>query len=202
MSLFIQNTNQNLLPKGGEVFYFGKIFDEHQSQNYLHKLLENINWEQDNAVIFGKQIVVNRKVAWYGNGGQNYTYSGTTKVATKWTKELLEIKKVIQNYTKVEFNSCLLNLYENGNQGMGLHSDSEKELGKNTTIASVSFGTNREFRFRHKKDKNLKTSVVLESGSLLIMKGETQQNWLHQIPKSGKVLEPRVNLTFRTISEI
>jgi alkylated DNA repair dioxygenase AlkB len=143
--------------------------------------------------------VVNRKVAWYGNGGQNYTYSGTTKVATKWTKELLEIKKMVENYTQVEFNSCLLNLYANGGQGMGWHSDSEKELGKNTTIASVSFGANREFRFRHKKDKNLKTSVVLESGSLLIMKGETQQNWLHQIPKSGKVLEPRVNLTFRTI---
>ena len=106
---------------------------------------------------------------------------------------------MVANYTQVEFNSCLLNLYENGNQGMGWHSDSEKELGKNTVIASVSFGANREFRFRHKQDKNLKTSVVLESGSLLIMKGETQQNWLHQIPKSSKIFEPRVNLTFRTI---
>lgn len=201
MSLFIENANQNLLPDGGEVLYFGKIFDKQQSQNYLHKLLKNIQWEQDKVVVFGKQIVVNRKVAWYGNGGQNYTYSGTTKVATKWIKELLEIKKAIESYTQVEFNSCLLNLYENGSQGMGWHSDSEKELGKNTTIASVSFGAGREFRFRHKKDKKIKTSVILESGSLLMMKGETQQNWLHQIPKSSKILEPRVNLTFRTILE-
>jgi alkylated DNA repair dioxygenase AlkB len=143
------------------------------------------------------------KVAWYGDSEYLYTYSNTysntTKRALAWTKELSELKQIVQEYAGTKFNSCLLNLYHNGNEGMGWHSDDEKSLGKNNnTIASLSFGAERKFSFRHKQTKQI-ISVVLEHGSLLVMKGATQSNWLHSLPKSKTITQPRINLTFRTI---
>lgn len=199
MNLFDNHSGQNLLPQDGQVIYFGVIFDPSQSKEYFDKLLTNIIWQKDELVIFGKKIVTERKMAWYGDSEKTYTYSGITRKPLKWTKELLEIKQIVEKHTKAQFNSCLLNLYQDGTQGMGWHSDDEKELGKNSTIASVSFGESREFRFRHKNLKNLKISVLLEGGSLLVMKDEVQQNWLHQVPKSIKITNSRINLTFRKI---
>jgi alkylated DNA repair dioxygenase AlkB len=129
-----------------------------------------------------------------------YTYSSTTKRALAWTTELSELKQIIEGYAGTKFNSCLLNLYHNGNEGMGWHSDDEKPLGKNNTIASLSFGAERKFSFKHKQTKQT-VSVVLEHGSLLVMKGATQSNWLHSLPKSKNITQPRINLTFRTIHE-
>ena len=197
MTLFTPTPNQNLLAKDGEVFYFGGVFDQIQSKYYLDQLLKNIHWQNDELIIFGKRITTQRQMAWYGD--KTYTYSGISRTPLSWTPELLEIKKVIEKITGSDFNSCLLNLYQNGTQAMGWHSDDEKELGGNPTIASVSFGAEREFRFRHKNDKNLKTSVNLESGSLLVMKGEVQKYWHHQLPKTAKIKNPRINLTFRKI---
>ena len=129
-----------------------------------------------------------------------YTYSNTTKRALAWTKELSELKQIAEEYAGIKFNSCLLNLYHNGNEGMGWHSDDEESLGKKNTIASLSFGAERKFSFKHKQTEQI-VSLVLEHGSLLIMNGATQTNWLHSLPKSKNITQPRINLTFRTIFE-
>lgn len=148
--------------------------------------------------IFGKHIVTARKVAWYGDSNFAYTYSGTTKQALAWTAQLAALKAKVEELTGKIFNSCLLNLYHHGDEGMSWHSDDEKSLVQNSSIASVSLGAEREFRFKHKR-LDQKASVLLESGSLLVMKGSTQSHWLHSIPKSKKVKSPRINLTFRSM---
>lgn len=165
---------------------------------YLNTLLQSVEWKNDEAIIYGKHIITKRKVAWYGDRNFSYTYSNTTKQALIWTKELLEVKQLTEKLTGETFNSCLLNLYHNGNEGMTWHSDDEKSLGLNTSIASISFGAERKFSLKHKVSKDTVTQV-LENGSLLLMKGTTQTNWLHSLPKTKKVNGPRVNLTFRTI---
>lgn len=194
------NPNDNLLPYDGIVNYYGRKMPHAQAQHYLQQLLNTIEWRNDEAVIYGKHIITKRKVAWYGDNAFSYTYSGVTKQALAWTKELVELKALTEQLTGDKFNSCLLNLYHNGNEGMAWHSDDEKALGKNTTIASLSFGAERKFGFKHKRDKDTpNVYVMLEHGSLLVMKGTTQTNWLHRLPPTTKVTTPRVNLTFRTI---
>ena len=180
----------------GIVNYYGKVMPEDKADNYLKILLDSIEWKNDEAIIFGRHIITKRKVAWYGDDGYSYKYSGTTKQALGWTTELLELKKLTEDLTGESFNSCLLNLYHDGNEGMAWHSDDEKSLGKDTAIASLSFGAERKFNLKHRMSKETH-SVLLENGSLLIMKGTTQSNWLHSLPKSKKIVEPRVNLTFR-----
>jgi len=192
--------SKNLLPKGGTVNYYGKILIQQEAENYLDKLLNNIVWKNDEAIIFGKKIITKRKVAWYGEKPFEYTYSNTTKQALPWTTELLELKHKIEQETGETFNSCLLNLYHDGSEGMAWHSDGEKDLKKNGAIASLSFGDERKFAFKHKETKE-KCELILEHGSLLIMKDETQKNWLHRLPPTTKSKNPRVNLTFRTIVE-
>lgn len=200
MDLFNFDTNEttNLLPKDGTVNYYGKIFTPQTADQYLAALLHNIEWENDKAIIYGKLIITKRKVAWYGDTDFEYSYSNTTKKALPWTKELQELKSIVESRTGETFNSCLLNLYHNGSEGMAWHSDAEKDLLKNGAIASVSFGAERKFLFKHKKDKTTVTTF-LEHGSLLIMKDTTQTHWLHRLPPTTKTSKPRVNLTFRTI---
>lgn len=188
----------NLLPKEGIVNYYGKIFDRSDADFYYEKLFNEITWENDQAAIFGKLIITKRKVAWYGEKPFEYTYSNITKTALPWTKELLALKQKAEELSGETFNSCLLNLYHNGDEGMAWHSDGEKDLKKNGAIASLSFGAQRKFAFKHKFDKNT-VSVNLEHGSLLIMKDTTQTHWLHRLPPTKKVQKPRINLTFRTI---
>lgn len=198
MDLFNLDTPINLLPYDGEVNYYGQVMDIATADEYLQTLLNTIAWKNDEAIIFGKHIITKRKVAWYGDAGFSYTYSGTTKQALGWTPELLKLKQLIETLTGDKFNSCLLNLYHNGNEGMAWHSDDEKSLGKNTTIASLSFGAERKFSLKHRLLKQ-STSLMLQNGSLLVMKGATQSNWLHSLPKTKKVTVARVNLTFRTM---
>jgi alkylated DNA repair dioxygenase AlkB len=198
MDLFNTNPSSNRLPNDGEVSYYGKIITNEKAQYYFDQLLKNIDWENDKAIIFGKLIITKRKVAWYGDAPFNYTYSKTTKSALPWTKELLELKGMVENKSGETFNSCLLNLYHSGDEGMAWHSDGEKDLKKNGAIASLSFGAARKFAFKHKVTKQT-VSLVLEKGSLLIMRGATQSNWLHRLPPTKKVKVPRINLTFRTI---
>ena len=197
MDLFNQHTEQNLLPEDGEVVYYGPILSQSSSYAYMQTLLEKINWKNDEAIILGKHVFTARKVAWYGDTTFPYSYSGTTKHAMKWTNELLELKKIVEQISRTDFNSCLLNLYHNGKEGMAYHSDDEESLGKNTVIASLSLGAVRRFLFKHKKSGQT-VPVILENGSLLVMKGETQTNWLHRLPPTTKVNTPRINLTFRT----
>jgi alkylated DNA repair dioxygenase AlkB len=197
MDLFNPEPTDNLLPFDGIVQYFGKVISQADKQRYLDLFLNSIEWKNDEAVIYGKHIITKRMVAWYGDGDFAYTYSNTTKNAIPWTPELLELKALAEKLCGCPFNSCLLNLYHDGDEGMSWHSDSEKSLGKNTAIASISFGAERKFMFKHKTTKQ-NVSVVLESGSLLIMKGSTQTHWLHSLPKTKKVTKARINLTFRS----
>jgi len=167
-----------------------------EANRYLDLLCQNIVWQNDQADIFGKHITTKRKVAWYGDSDYSYTYSNITKQALAWTRELSDLQIVGKNWG--QNLTPVLNLYHDGNEGVGWHSDDEKSLGKNTTIASLSFGSERRFSFRHKQTKEI-VSLVLEHGSLLVMKDVTQANWMHSLPKSKKIINKRINLTFRTI---
>jgi len=199
MNLFTTSLEtKNILHKDGVVNYYGKLISLEESNVYFTILLNTIDWKNDVAIIFGKWIVTKRKVAWYGEKPFEYTYSNNTKLALPWTEELLALKELVELKTQETFNSCLLNLYHNGEEGMAWHSDGEKDLKKNGAIASLSFGAERKFSFKHKKTKQT-TSLVLERGALLVMKGETQTHWLHRLPPTKKVIRPRINLTFRTI---
>ena len=180
MNLFEHDPEKNLLPKDGTVNYYGKLLNLNDADHLLQILLAHIEWKNDEAIIFGKKIITKRKVAWYGEKEMAYTYSKTTKLALKWTNELLALKIKVEQITGDTFNSCLLNLYHNGNEGMSWHSDVEKELKKNGAIASLSFGAERKFVFKHKESKE-QVGFILEHGSLLMMKGETQSYWLHII---------------------
>ena len=189
---------RNLLPYDGLVNYYGALMSSQKADNYLGSLLSKIYWKNDEVVVLGKRIITARKIAWYGDEPFKYTYSNTTKQALPWIGELLELKKLIEEETGELFNSCLLNLYHNGSEGMTWHSDAEKDLKNHGAIASLSFGAERKFSFKHKKSKEA-VSLVLQHGSLLVMKGETQSHWLHCLPTTTKTRLPRVNLTFRTI---
>ncbi len=198
MDLFSDGTIQNLLPYDGEVRYYGKVLTQQESADYLRCLLATVSWQNDKAMIFGKLVITKRKTAWYGDEGFSYTYSNISRQALPWTKELLALKVFTEKITGATYNSCLLNLYHTGEEGVSWHSDDEETLGKCAAIASFSFGAERKFTFKHKKT-NQSLSILLEAGSLLVMKGTTQINWLHALPKTKKVSKPRLNLTFRTI---
>jgi alkylated DNA repair dioxygenase AlkB len=200
LSLFNQPSDaaQNLLPMDGEVYYHGQIMASNEANKYFDELMNGIDWENDQAMIFGKKIITKRKVAWYGDTSFSYTYSGITKQALIWTPALLALKTMAEKYSNETYNSCLLNLYHTGEEGMAWHSDGEKDLKKNGAIASLSFGAERKFAFKHKKTGEV-VNTFLEHGSMLVMKGTTQTHWLHRLPPTTKVLNPRINLTFRTI---
>ncbi|MEI6088665.1 MAG: alpha-ketoglutarate-dependent dioxygenase AlkB [Bacteroidota bacterium] len=202
MNLFENNVDSsiNLLPYDGTVNYYGVILKSDEANFYYSALLNSIEWKNDEAIIFGKKYITKRKVAWYGDLPYEYAYSNTTKKALPWTNELLELKLRIEKESGEQYNSCLLNLYHNGDEGMAWHSDAEKDLKKNGAIGSLSFGAERKFSFKHKENKET-VSVLLEHGSLLVMKNQTQSHWLHRLPPTKKIFQPRVNLTFRTIIE-
>lgn len=197
MKLFeLADPQKNLLPYDGEVNYYGTVLQNPQS--YYERLMEEVAWQNDQTLIFGRLITTKRMVAWYGDEALEYTYSGMKKVASPWNTTLLELKRIVEHLTHETFNSCLLNLYHDGNEGMGWHSDAEKDLKENGTIASLSLGAERKFSFQHKQSKE-RIDLTLENGSLLLMRGTTQKYWLHQLPKSKKITRGRINLTFRTI---
>lgn len=198
MNLFSNDNSTNFLPSDGVVNYFGKIMNDAEAFDFFNRLLNTIEWRNDEAVIYGKHYVTKRKVAWYGDKPFSYSYSNTTKEALPWTHELQSLKTLAENLSGETYNSCLLNLYHTGEEGMAWHSDGEKTLKKHGAIASFSFGAERKFAFKHKKTAET-ISLLLEHGSLLIMKGTTQDYWLHRLPPTKKIKRPRINLTFRTI---
>tara|TARA_B100000795_G_scaffold123599_1_gene92120 strand:- start:115 stop:717 length:603 start_codon:yes stop_codon:yes gene_type:complete len=198
MDLFSSATIKNLLPFDGVTNYHGIILDQEQCAFFYQKLMDTIQFKNDEAIIFGKKIITKRKVAWYGSSEFSYTYSKITKTAVLFTKELLALKAIVEKESGETYNSCLLNLYHSGEEGMGYHADGEKMLKKNGAIASLSLGVARKFSFKHRKNKQ-RIDIVLENGSLLVMKEATQTNWLHRLPPTKKVNLPRINLTFRTV---
>ena len=194
------NQSSYIIQQDGEAVYYGNILTQEQKESYFNELLNGIQWVNEVVIMFGKTITTKRKVAFYANDLMEYTYSNKTKNAFPWTPLLLEIKKTVEAYTGETYNACLLNLYHDGNEGMGWHADNEKEIIADSSIASVSIGANRNFLFKHKQ-KGVKYSILLENGSLLEMKGPIQRHWLHSLPKTAKVKEARINLTFRQMLE-
>lgn len=202
MDLFSQFSESpvNLLPKDGTVNYYGIVLSKQKANHYYEYLLNAIEWKNDEAIMFGKLIITKRKVAWYADKPFEYAYSNRTKTALILTKELLELKALVEKETNETYNSCLLNLYHDGSEGMSWHSDGEKDLKENGAIASLTLGAERKFGFKHKETKET-VYKVLEHGSLLVMKDETQTHWLHRLPPTKMKHRPRINLTFRTIEE-
>lgn len=189
----------NLLHKDGIVNYYGVVFSARTADACYQALLNNIEWKNDEANIYGKHIITKRKIAWYASQSFNYTYSRTTKKALPWTPLLLKLKEKVEQVTNEKYNSCLLNLYHNGSEGMAWHSDNEKDLQNSGAIGSLTFGAERKFSLKHKTTQET-INVLLQHGSILVMKGDTQKHWLHRLPPTIKVSSPRINLTFRTIS--
>ena len=186
----------NIIHQDGIAFYHEKVISDEQIKPLYDELLNEINWENERVVMFGKEIITKRKVAFYSDESIVYTYAGKTKIGLPWKDPLIILKNIVESLTKQPYNACLLNLYHNGDEAMGWHSDNEKEIIANSTIASLSIGASRKFSFKHKVTKET-ISIQLENGSLLEMKGTIQSHWLHALPKSKKITESRINLTFR-----
>jgi alkylated DNA repair dioxygenase AlkB len=187
---------KNLLPRDGRVRYERELLEETIADEALKTLQAGGFWQHDEVVMFGKRLVLGRKMAWFGD--VPYKYAGALKQPLPWDAEVLRLKKRVEEASGCVFNSCLLNQYADGSEGMGWHSDDESSLVSGGPIASVSLGAQRIFRFRHRRTLEM-VELRLEHGSLLLMEGETQTHWVHALPKSRRVLAPRVNLTFRVM---
>jgi alkylated DNA repair dioxygenase AlkB len=196
-SLF--NTDENILPFRGDAVFYPHFFSIPESDRYLTLLKDEIIWKQEPIKIYGKELMQPRLTAWYGDTGKKYSYSGITMQPKQWTNSLLQIKEKIETISGVSFTGALLNFYRDGKDSMGWHRDNEIELGINPVIGSVSFGANRTFQFRNYKEKATVRSIDLTHGSFLLMKGETQHHWEHQLPKTHKDIGSRINITFRVI---
>ncbi|WP_289040953.1 alpha-ketoglutarate-dependent dioxygenase AlkB [uncultured Zobellia sp.] len=196
--LFPDEINLNL--PDSDITYYPNFIERATADSYFQSLKEETPWQQDNITVFGKTYAQPRLTALYGNNGKPYSYSKLVMAPHMFTPQLLEIKNKVETCTGVVFTTCLLNLYRNGQDSNGWHADNEKELGKNPIIASVTLGQERFFHLKHRKDKNLKQKILLQHGSLLLMKGATQEHWLHQVPKTARVIDERINLTFRIIT--
>ncbi|MDT9196690.1 alpha-ketoglutarate-dependent dioxygenase AlkB [Limnospira fusiformis KN01] len=190
---------QVIIDTDGLVILYGNFLKLAESDRLFGELYKSINWRQEQIKIFGKIRPIPRLTAWYADEGKSYTYSGIEHHAQPWNPTLKSIKSQVEDIAEVTFNSVLINLYRDGKDSMSWHSDDEPELGKNPIIASVSLGGTRRFAGKHKISKDRKFHIDLTSGSLLLMKGETQHFWQHQIPKTSRVVEPRINLTFRMV---
>lgn len=190
---------ETLAMPDADVIFYREFFTPAAGEDYLKHLTTTIQWEQRQIQVPGKLVPLPRLVAWYGDAGKSYSYSGITMQPHPWTAELLAIKQRVEAEAGVVFNSVLLNLYRSEQDSVSWHSDDEPELGENPVIASVSFGAARAFQFRHKENQDQRLAIELTSGSLLIMRGSTQHCWKHQLPKSKQPCGARINLTFRVI---
>jgi alkylated DNA repair dioxygenase AlkB len=204
MNLFSSERNEEgfKLPlKDADVRYFPSFFSSEEATTFFQILQNETEWQQDDIKLFGKTYQQPRLTSLYGTNSKPYSYSGITMFPKPFTSTIKQIQTKIETVCKAEFTTVLLNLYRDGNDSNGWHSDDEKELGTNPVIASVSFGVERVFHFRNKKEKNLRFNLNLQHGSLLLMQGATQHHWQHQLPKSKKTQTPRINLTFRILTE-
>lgn len=202
LSLETSMQKEVLIKTDGEVILYPFLFSSTESDQLFLDLNDSVKWKQDIIHLFGKTMPLPRLTAWYGDEGKSYTYSGIEQHPEPWNPTLTSIKSKVEEISEVTFNSVLINLYRNGKDSVSWHSDDEPELGKNPIIASVSFGATRRFSLKHKTSKKDKIDLDLPNGSLLLMKGETQHYWQHQIPKNYKLLDRRINLTFRVIKPV
>jgi alkylated DNA repair dioxygenase AlkB len=182
-----------------DIIYIDDFFSLEESQDIFVELLNNLPWQQDDIKVFGKTYKQPRLTALFANNKKTYSYSNITMSPHEFSKTIKRVKDKVEAFSGTEFTACLANLYRDGNDSNGWHADNEKELGRNPIIASVSFGESRFFHLKHRKDKKLKKKLSLSSGSLLLMKGETQHHYVHQVAKTKRIIGPRINLTFRII---
>ncbi|HEY8919467.1 MAG TPA: alpha-ketoglutarate-dependent dioxygenase AlkB [Chitinophaga sp.] len=201
LPMFPEEPSSHHIPlKNGLLEYYPQFFSAGEADTLFQELTQGILWKQESMKMYGKAILFPRLMAWHGDAGSAYAFSGTTYTPEPWTPPLLQIKEKIEPLAGVHFNSVLLNLYRNGKDAMGWHADDEPELGMNPVIASVNFGAARRFMLRYKQDHTLKYELELQHGSLLLMKGTLQHYWQHQVPKTARPLPSRINLTFRVIN--
>ncbi len=187
------------LPESDIIYYPG-FYDQQEADHLFAALKRDTPWQQDDIRVFGKTYPQPRLTALYGNNGKPYSYSHITMIPQPFSEELISIKGKIEGLLpETFFTTCLMNLYRNGKDSNGWHADDETELGHNPVIASITLGEERAFHFKHKEKKEWRHKMILEHGSLLIMKGQTQHRWLHQIPKTARPVGERINLTFRVI---
>jgi alkylated DNA repair dioxygenase AlkB len=198
--LFAKEVEHFDLPDA-DLQYHPQFFTKETADRLLLNLKEKIEWTQNTIRFYGKESLVPRLEAWYGDSGKSYAYSGIHMNPKPWNEDLLKIKQAIEKHTGVTFNSVLINYYRDGKDRVAWHSDDEKELGQNPVIGSVSLGAERKFKLRHKqyKTNGLKNEILLRHGSFLLMQGPTQHHWMHEIPRTAKPIGPRINLTFRII---
>lgn len=182
-----------------DITYFSNFLNCENANTYFELLRSSVSWRQDEIRVYGKLYPQPRLTALYGTNNRSYSYSGITMQPLPFSETILDLKIKLSEVTHVNFTTCLLNLYRDGKDSNGWHSDDEKELGQNPVIASVSLGQERYFHLKHKKLKDLKYKILLEHGSLLLMRGSTQHFWQHQIAKTTKPIGERINLTFRVI---
>ncbi len=202
MNFDLFNTNETSLQfdlPNADCTLYPEFFNNHDADNYLLELSQLVNWKQETIAMYGKTLNVPRLTAWYGEKNLSYEYSGIKSVSQQWLPQLISIKNKIELISSTTFNSVLINLYRNGSDSVDWHSDDEPELGSNPVIASISFGEQRKFHLKNKRNKAIKQSILLPHGSLLLMSGKTQTNYLHKIAKSTRDMKPRINLTFRQI---
>ncbi|WP_138434559.1 alpha-ketoglutarate-dependent dioxygenase AlkB family protein [Winogradskyella algicola] len=201
MNLFSKEKQHFNLPNA-ELIYVPEFFNSQESDNYYRIIKDETNWQHDDITVFGKTYKQPRLTALFGETNQTYSYSNITMHTEAFTKDLLDIKSKVEKFSDETFNTLLINLYRDGSDSNGWHADNEKELGKNPIIASVSFGEERPFHFKHRTIKDERHKIILEHGSLLLMKGEMQHYWLHQIAKTKRHIQPRINLTFRRLVQV
>ena len=199
-SLILEQPGEIKLPDA-ELFFYPQLLESNQADILLASLKQEIEWTQNTIRFYGKESLVPRLEAWYGDPGKSYSYSGIHMNPKPWTQNLIQIKRAIEPIAKVTFNSVLINYYRDGKDRVAWHSDDEKELGQNPVIGSISLGAERKFKMRHRqyKTNGLKYEIMLNHGSFLLMKGTTQHHWMHEIPRTAKPTDPRINLTFRII---
>ena len=198
MNLF--NEEEIILPlKDGQFIYYPKFLNEALASELFHSIYKETNWKEDSITIFGKKILQPRLTCLFGNEGKPYSYSGITMYPNNWNKSLLFIKNEIETVCQQNFTTVLANLYRNETDSNGWHADNEKSLGHDPIIASISLGEERLFQIKHNSNKSEKINLILEHGSLLLMKEGSQIHYKHQLPKSKTSKNPRINLTFRTI---
>jgi len=199
-SLILEQPGEIKLPDA-ELFFYPQLLESNQADILLASLKQEIEWTQNTIRFYGKESLVPRLEAWYGDPGKSYSYSGIHMNPKPWTQNLIQIKRAIEPIAKVNFNSVLINYYRDGKDRVAWHSDDEKELGQNPVIGSISLGAERKFKMRHRqyKTNGLKYAIMLNHGSFLLMKGTTQHHWMHEIPRTSKPTDPRINLTFRII---
>jgi alkylated DNA repair dioxygenase AlkB len=199
MSLFDTSKVVKLQLQDAEIEYHPQFFGLEDANALFDKLYQNTQWVEEDIRVYGKIYKQPRLTAFFANNQKKYGYANISMIPQPFPPLLNAIKTKVEAATQTQFSSCLLNLYRDGQDSNGWHADDEKELGLNPVIASVSLGAERLFHLKHKKIKTLKHKLNLQNGSLLLMKGETQHHWLHQIPKTKKPLGKRINLTFRLL---